>query len=215
MNEPLDAILRRRIRESGAKELQDWEFTSAMQQQVLERLAREGESGAEERPHRAARRIARPLVWVAAAAAAVVLAISGDWGSLRNPLQKQDAAEESASSAPAATSAPLRTMKSSAQEDVMQSAGAAPHDAAKSSAPPESQQRADQDDNLRVSPAAAPAEPPEEQKAFRVMDTGDVSITSVQEEMKMKGNYAAQSVDDARSPCQTLPSAFACFGPDR
>lgn len=80
MSESYDVELGRALKESAAKELGDWEFTSAMRAQVLERIRAE-EAGQPSPAAPAPRRfnpapVLRPLAWVAVAAAAAIVVVN-------------------------------------------------------------------------------------------------------------------------------------------
>lgn len=79
MTDAFDQELRRAIQAGMQEQLKGWEFTPAMQRQVMERIRAEG-AGAGSSPRssqgRSASRLVRPLAWTAAAAAALLVMIN-------------------------------------------------------------------------------------------------------------------------------------------
>lgn len=104
MSDRFDADLKRALKESTAKSLEGWEFSPAMRQTVLKRLAEEEEAQPPAPPvplRRPRPIVTHPAVWVAAAAAAFVLAFNMmeiDLGSGGNAAKKESAAPMTASS---------------------------------------------------------------------------------------------------------------------
>lgn len=70
----LDRELRQAIKAGVDRSLEGWTFTPAMRQAVLERIAAEGEPAAT--PDSSRRQSLKPAYWVAAAAAALILAVN-------------------------------------------------------------------------------------------------------------------------------------------
>lgn len=126
MSDRFDADLKKVLKESTAKSLEGWEFTSSMRQTVLKRIAEEGEEEsqppAQPVPLRRPRQVAaHPALWVAAAAAAFVVAVNMmniDMGLGGNAAKKENAA-------------PMAATSQSPQENVQESAP--PEDTAVSS----------------------------------------------------------------------------------
>lgn len=77
MKEQFDVDLSRALKHGTAKELQGWEFTPAMQRNVMERI-RAQEAGTAAPAGRRTARIPRPLMWATVAAAAFLLALNLD-----------------------------------------------------------------------------------------------------------------------------------------
>ncbi|MFZ5824647.1 MAG: PQQ-binding-like beta-propeller repeat protein [Bacillota bacterium] len=76
MSDRFDAELKKALKDSTARSLEGWEFTPAMRQTVLKRIAEE-EGPADPVPARRSRPVpTRPLMWMAAAAAAFVVAFN-------------------------------------------------------------------------------------------------------------------------------------------
>ncbi|MFZ5815895.1 MAG: hypothetical protein ACOY93_11400 [Bacillota bacterium] len=125
MSDRFDAELKRALKESTAKSLEGWEFTPAMRQAVLKRIAEEGSSEpAPVAPPRERRRAmtARPLVWVAAAAAALVVSLN--MSGLMDSMGARKS-QESAMQAPKAASAvpEAKSLDQKAESAVSTSAG--------------------------------------------------------------------------------------------
>lgn len=78
MNEQFDHDLREAMQQGPGGSLKGLEFTPAMRQRVLDRIRTEG-TGTVAHPSRTMRTVPRPLLWAAAAAAALVIGIRLDW----------------------------------------------------------------------------------------------------------------------------------------
>jgi hypothetical protein len=116
VNEPFDVEISRALKKETAESLQGWEFTPAMQAKVMQRIraeatsdddAADAPSASPARQRNWAER-ARPLSWVAAAAAAVVLAVNINWSGfgMGGSALKESAATPDVPSLEAATSSP-------------------------------------------------------------------------------------------------------------
>lgn len=104
MNEPFDVEISRALKKETAESLQGWEFTPAMQAKVMQRIRAEaasddGTADAPSAPPARRRNLvewARPLTYVAAAAAAVVLAVNVNWSGLGVSSKENAATTDSA-----------------------------------------------------------------------------------------------------------------------
>lgn len=74
MSDRFDAELKRSLKDSTARSLEGWEFTPSMRQAVLKRIEEEEEPSAPVRRSRPV--LTRPFMWMAAAAAAFVVAFN-------------------------------------------------------------------------------------------------------------------------------------------
>lgn len=85
MSDRFDAEFKKALKESASKSLEGWEFTPSMRQAVLRRIAEEEATPSAPVPLKSLRQMnTRPYLWMAAAAAAFVVAINLAGNSDRN-----------------------------------------------------------------------------------------------------------------------------------